>query len=217
MAIKIFFHICAITCAEKIVHEMVQTIIFSGLYNEVEKIYCYLSGEQDMIHRIVVYLMEQGTKFVVMKIAPNDTSYERITLEDIHNHVGPEDKILYIHSKGVTKHRALPPQSLRVQDWRNMMLYFLVRHFRTCLEKLENHDTIGVNYHSYSPHWSGNFWWVRGNYFLTLPTKIGPAYSDSELQFLFLNKPIFYEMYNSGNKNLYDERHNPNTYVDHPV
>lgn len=215
MAVKVFFHICAITCAEIVVHEMVQNILFSGLYDEVEKIYCYLSGEETMIDRIVLYLRNSGSKFTIVKIAPHDTTYERITLEDIHHHVCGEDKILYIHSKGVSVHCCVPlERMLCVQDWRNMMLYFLVRHYRTCLEKLDTHDTVGVNYHSDIPHWSGNFWWIRGDYLLTLPTKIGPAYLDPEFHFVFVNRPRWYEMYSSGESNLYEERHPPCKYVD---
>jgi hypothetical protein len=215
MAVKVFFHICAITCSESVVQEIVHSIHFSGLYDEANKIYCYISGEEEMILRVIMILYHSGSKFVIVKSVPNDMSFERLTLEDIHNHVSGEDKILYIHSKGVSAYSMETPNRIAcVSDWRYMMLYFLVRHFRTCLEKLDNHDTVGVNYHADKPHWSGNFWWVRGDYFLTLPHTIGLNYLDPEIKFLFLNNPRWYEMYSSGNTDHYEDIHPPFKYVD---
>lgn len=217
MAIKVFFHICCINNALTIVRDMVRSIHFSGLYDDAESIYCYIAGEEGIIRDMTSFLENSGQKFMVMKIAPYDSSYERLTLEDIHNHVTAEDKILYIHSKGVSKHSVDNiQQAENVSDWCYLMMYYLVRHYRICLEKLENYDTVGVNYNPLPDkcHWSGNFWWVRGDYFLTLPIKIGPEYHAPELSFLFVNNPRFHEMHASTGYNLYHQRYPPLKYVD---
>jgi hypothetical protein len=72
-------------------------------------------------------------------------------------------KVLYIHTKGVTQ------ASNPVIDWRKMMEYFCIEQWNSCLEKLNEHDTVGCLYmddcyYGYFPHYSGNFWWVNSAY-----------------------------------------------------
>lgn len=222
MAIKIFFHICAITRAEHVVKEFIRSIHFSGLYDEVHLIYCYISGVPDIIQKIIELLHLSGGKFVIIKCIPHDTSYERLTLEDIHNHVDKTDKILYIHSKGVREEYQHNQVQLQCIDaWRDTMLYYLIRHYKKCINLLDNYDTIGINYyklHDRIPHWSGNFWWVRGDYFLTLPHKIGPGYNEPELNFLFINNPSWYELYHmTDSVDCYYVRYDPFKYIDNKL
>lgn len=223
MAIKVFFHICAITRAEQVVKEFIRCIHFSGLYDDAHLIYCYLSGTEDIIEKVVSIINTAGCKFVIIKCVPNDTSYERLTLEDIHNHVDKTDKVLYIHSKGVREHYQNNPFQLQcIDDWRDAMLYYLIRHYKKCIEKLEEYDTVGMQYSKVyeirNPHWSGNFWWVRGDYFLTLPHKIGSEYHDPELNFLFVNNPRFVEIYRIvDNKDRYHHRYEPFKYIDNKL
>jgi hypothetical protein len=71
-------------------------------------------------------------------------------------------KILYLHTKGILHNH---PKC--VNDWIEMMLYFLVDKSSKCLELLDKYDTVGCNY-NVSPivpkHYSGNFWWANDNY-----------------------------------------------------
>lgn len=196
MPIKVFFHICAITRCYEVVDEMIQCILNSGLYIKAEGIYCYISGEDELGRHIINLLASSGAKFKVVKFAPGDTSYERLTLEHMHNIVRRNDKVLYIHSKGVSKHHIPNHHRLAcIDDWRKMMMYFLVGKHDTCISLLDTYQTVGVN--ERKDHWNGNFWWVRGDYFLTLPRKIGPEYFDPECNFLFNNNPSHKSLYNS--------------------
>jgi hypothetical protein len=197
---------------------MVRALHYSGIYHEAEHIYCYISGELEIIPTILSFLTAAGSKFIIVKCVPNDTSYERLTLEDIHRHVSPKDQILYIHSKGVSQSYMDNPHKIQcIDDWTHFMLYYLVRHYKYCIEKLESYDTVGLNFTTNPSHWSGNFWWVRGDYFLTLPTTIGPHYYDPELFFLFVNNPRYYEVSNSYYiPNTYECRNPPGKYIDRP-
>lgn len=224
MAIKVFFHICAITRAEEVVKGMIRSIHFSGLYDDVETIFCYLSGNEHTITPVLDLISTSGQKFTVMKCVPEDTSYEKLTLEDIHKHVTADDKVLYIHSKGVSVYHQDNPTRLKcIDDWNYVMLYYLVRHYKLCLNLLNTHDTVGINLKQIGrdgtprPHWCGNFWWVRGDYFLGLPHKIGEAYYDPEQAFIFLNNPRAFELCSIKDINHYLDRCEPLKYIDHKI
>lgn len=113
------------------------------------------------------FLAEAGSKFVVAKTAPHDTTYERLTLLGMLSLVEPADRVLYLHTKGVTHQKKDFVDKIRA--WRTMMEYFIMAKHADCLKGLETHDAVGVNW-STDPalHFSGNMWWCRGDYFLTL-------------------------------------------------
>lgn len=229
MAIKVFFHICAINNVREIVAEMTRDIIVSGLYAAAAQIYCFISGDARLAHAVAAELCELGPKFCVVCIQPGDTTYERLTLQNIHAYTDATDFILYIHSKGVSDQHQ-PEQALArgepvervahrqrcIADWRRMVMYFLVGQFRRCIELMTGGaaapaDTVSVNLRA--DHWNGNFWWVRGDYFQTLPRVIGPGYFDPETRFLFLNHPRAIAIHNSTCPQHYEYRYPPSQYL----
>jgi len=129
----------------------------------------------------------------------------------------PNNYILYLHTKGVSYNY----KNEYVNDWTNMMLYFLLKPKNIRL--IHYYDTIGCNYHDpvidnsgdnsghksgdVPAHWSGNFWWARTNYLKDLPfldTVTINKYS-SEM-WLFQNNPQYYELHGSP-VNHYKERY----------
>jgi hypothetical protein len=136
---------------------------------------------------IVDFIRRNGKKFEIVKEAPNDSSYERLTLQEIPNRVKPVDRFLYIHTKGVGRHGGMKAEN--VWWWRNWMEYNLIYRFRECMTELNKPDVdlVGVAFteKQIGPHFSGNFWWTKGSYFETLPRDgdklaIGDKYNDPE-------------------------------------
>jgi hypothetical protein len=169
----VFYHIFCKKSTENIVRDQITKIIFSGLYDVVNNIFCFLTGEEDEIRKIETILKDSGEKFNITAIGINDKSFERFTLHKIRNYITGDDKFLYIHSKGVTYNSSNVGGTRDwscVRDWRTYMEYFTIAKHTTCISLLDSHQTVGVNYYD-TPwkHFSGNFWWCRGDYFLTLP------------------------------------------------
>lgn len=69
------------------------------------------------------------------------------------------DKICYIHTKGVTNDNQC------ITEWRQYMFHFCCEKFEERLEDLNRVDTCGVDLRN-TPvlHYSGNFWWSRADY-----------------------------------------------------
>ena len=77
-------------------------------------------------------------------------------------------QLLYLHTKGVSYKEQHP----QIQDWSDMMLYFLAGRANTCYHLLQSGevDCIGANYKSEPRRlFSGNFWWASAQYLATLP------------------------------------------------
>jgi len=101
--IYVFFHIYCNSNTLEIVRDQATKIIFSGLYDDVTTIFCYLAGNKEYVTLLKTYITSLPKKFVVKDIGVDDITYERFTLTKIKNHVQENDKFLYIHTKGVTR------------------------------------------------------------------------------------------------------------------
>lgn len=179
-AIKVYYHVFCNKDTQPIVFSQCTNILFSGLYRKANSISVSLTGEQKYIDEMQALIEKFGPKFTFVK-GPGDTSAERFTLTRLRKEAQPGDKILYIHSKGVTR-----PNLSTVVWWRIWMEYFLMVKAEECLRELDTHDVVGagwfvVNFAGIThPHFSGNFWWARGDYIQKLSEKIGADYYDPE-------------------------------------
>lgn len=191
MAVKVFFHICAIQHCIAVIEEQLYAIMYSGLYDMVEQVYCFVTAKDEFSLRYTETLLSlYGKKIRVVDTSINDNTYERFTLTKIHHFIQPEDQVLYIHSKGVTQ-----TEQAKISNttyWTRAMNYHLIGQHKKCLALLDTYDAVGTYYSDTpQPHFQGNFWWATGKYLLTLPTTIGPRYLDPEMSYLFLNNPKY--------------------------
>lgn len=220
MKIQVFYHIF---CNEKtisVVKDQVTKIIFSGLYDVVDYIHCFVAGDQEIINNVVAYLEKCGNKFKICDVSNTDTSYERFTLTKIGNYVQPDDKFLYIHTKGITKSGEEESNS---HDWRTFMEYNLIHNFKECINKLDVFDTVGVNTERVPAlHYSGNFWWCKASYYTKLNPNVlnqnfwGSTYLAPEMYILSGN-PKAFQLTRSTIKNHYKEPYPFNKYIDHVI
>jgi hypothetical protein len=206
MQISIFYHICTVGPWREIVLEQMGQIVDSGLYEAATKLDCYILGVE--VGACQELLQQYGEKVVIEKTNAVDKLDEYFCIEDIANHVDSATRILYLHSKGVTRfgsktyrlgEREIVVENLysNVTDWRNLMEYVLIQHWQACVRELEQHDAVGINYVRWPSktwgHFSGNFWWCKGDYFLTLTERVW-----SPEAHVGRNNPRVKELFNSG-------------------
>lgn len=222
--VYVFYHIYCNTNTLDIVRDQVSKILFSGLYDDCTNIFCYLAGKKDQLDIVKKYIETLPKKFTIKEVGVDDTSYERFTMDKIKHIVNDNDKFLYIHTKGVTRTYDKDQTSENVYFWRNYMEYYLIRHYKKCLEKLDTNDIVGTLYKEFmiGPHFSGNFWWAKGSYFKKLAKHhaIGTFYMDPE-SYIFKEKP----KYGQADENnviadqvsLYSTPMYPKTFMDKPI
>lgn len=195
--ILIFYHIFCNEHTMGIVWDQVKGIIFSGLCDDVHTINCFLTGEKKYIDEVKQFIETLPKKFHILEVGVDDKTFERFTLTKIASRVNDGDKILYMHTKGVLRTSGKNVAMESVYLWRIYIEYYMIRHYKRCLEKLDTHDVVGALYHDkmIGPHFSGNFWWVRGDYFKKLSKEhtIGQGYYDPE-SYIMKSNPRIYKM-----------------------
>ena len=216
----IFYHIFCNEYTLDIVEDQTTKIIFSGLYDAVKTVYCFLAGKKDDVELVEKFLKTLPKKFKIQKVGIDDTSQERFTLNEIGNLVTDNDVFLYMHSKGVLRTSGKNVVFEPVYLWRNYMEYNLIRHHAECVKLLASHDLVGTIYKEkqIGPHFSGNFWWTTGNYYKKLISehKIGDYYPGTE-KFIFLGKPRIFKFDGDKIPNeecFYRNPYHHNKYVD---
>jgi len=175
----VFYHIYCCPETINILKDQIAKIHFSSLYTAVSTIFCFLVGDPEYIQRCLKFIQTAGKKFKVVELGPNDETYERFTLLKIKDYITPEDKVLYIHTKGVTHN-----DSIQIYYWRTCMEYFLFTMHMECIKSLEDYDVAGIFYlrseQKNINHFSGNMWWAKGSYILKLPDIIEDNYNCPE-------------------------------------
>ena len=215
--VKIALHITAMSHYRLSVQQHLDRLIFSGLYDTAQGIYCFILGPSIAeIEAAAVFVQKFGRKITIAGNSTDMNLYERFTLLGMRAHLQPEDYFLYLHTKGVTH----AVDNLNLSSWVFYMQYFLVKHYAVCLGLLKGQfDTCGVEYRFPDPlkpkitgHYSGNFWWARASYFMSLPESIGAEYTDPEM-YIGLQNPRFVALWES-NTLLYSVQYPPSEFVD---
>jgi beta-1,4-mannosyl-glycoprotein beta-1,4-N-acetylglucosaminyltransferase len=124
-----------------------------------------------------------SNKYILTNYSENTLLYENPTINAVKRFAeeNPDSYVLYLHTKG----NSYDTEIQSINDWTDMMLYFLVENYDKCTNKLETgSDTIGCNY-SENPckHYPGNFWWAKSSHIKTLnclseevPMKMAPEF-----------------------------------------
>ena len=159
--IIVYFHIATIGNYQEIVDEIFESFHKTNLINVADEINVCVVGNDKL---------NLPTNFnIKINQTPDINIGEFYTLEQIENHSKTSisnDKILYIHTKGVTT-----PNNECINDWRKYMLYFNVEEYGQAIKELGNYDTYGVDLVSEpTKHYSGNFWWANSNHIKNLPS-----------------------------------------------
>lgn len=214
--VKVFYHVAAKDHYRTIVLEHMSRLLFSRLYDRAEGVYCFILGETDGALAEARQLLESfGSKIHIASTSRDVSQFERFTLIGLRAHLAPTDVFLYMHTKGL---RHNPSGPLNVYWWSFYMQYFLLREHERCIELLQGYDVVGVDWNTaetaygVNPHFSGNFWWARADFYLRLSADIGGDYLDPEF-YVGRGKPAAFSLWQSQN-DMYKGEYPPSNFVD---
>lgn len=163
-----FYHVSMMNHWREVVREQMNLIVQSGLHNKVNRIYIGAVGSKEMLRELVD--MIKGTKFVVAAYSDNLQAYEYPTINLVKQYSKTHENYdcFYIHTKGVSQ----PAHREGGDYWRQFMNYFNLEKWRDCKDGLLENELAGCGWRDesiFNRHYSGNFWWARGEYIKSLP------------------------------------------------
>ena len=151
-----FFHSCTINNNTIVLFDMLNLIKKSDLLEKLDYLFIINFGDN------IAY---PCNKIKVINYSSDISMFEKPTINLLNYTCRLHDfNVLYLHTKGITH-----TNYQQIVDWRNYMLYFVVEQFETCLDALNEYDTVGVNYlEQPRKHFSGNFWWSKSSHIKNL-------------------------------------------------
>jgi hypothetical protein len=129
---------------------------------------CFVGSEEIPITENELVEYNGFEKIKLVKVSDNLLDYELPTLQFIYEYSkeNSDYNVLYLHTKNVGKEI-----NLCIEDQIEYMLYFNAIKWRECINSLIDCDTCGVDLREEPVlHYSGNFWWAKSSYLLTLPS-----------------------------------------------
>ena len=214
--------------------EQIKKIYRSGIIKYAD-IYCGINGTSA---RRVCEFIKNYDWINVLDISDTDEQYEGFTLKYLHQHASEDryEKVGYIHTKGISflsgerdhdPHRPGVRDSsqdktlIAINSWRHFLEWGCIDMWKKNVDALDEYQISGVNYSpSPWPHYSGNFWWARGDYVKSLENPIirmnkRSGWADQRLSFeswigtgthkAYTIKNIMFQAYYPQNDDIYPQ------------
>jgi len=209
----IYIHVCCINNWKDVFNHLYCNIKSNGLLDVVSRIKCSVLCNPESKTDVELYFsnaMMSDAKIELLEITCNISLYETHTINLLHKHATESEEefnVLYLHTKGVTR-----VGDVNVSDWMNYMIYFNIAEYKTCIDKLADHDAVGVNLQTMPKlHYSGNFWWSKSSHIRKLKPCQHIHYNSPEFWLMEDNLGNFLSLWNS-NVNHYNERYEEDKY-----
>ena len=206
-----FIHSCHIKKKGiQVLNNIINTLINSNAIQYFEKIFIVNIGEKiasDYFAHDKIQIINYSNNLYLWEIPT--INLLRVFCENNDN-----CQILYLHTKGISHNNS----NNKINDWTNMMLYFLASKCTDCFELFKLYDAVGCNY-SEKPfkHFSGNFWWANSNYIKQLDL-IDNNRDRHSAEWWILSDPKVksFSIHNS-NVNHYNTEYPPEKYCQNPI
>lgn len=141
----------------------------SDLYDNADDIYVVISDVNNNKKEYIEDILKEYPKIKMMYHIHNRAESLALMVVDDLCRSNQDYKVFYFHSKGVfNKYKNFvskeidPLKVSGVDCWVEMMEYFLLDNWKTCVQKLESYDTVGVT--NNQNWWWGNFWWTKSSH-----------------------------------------------------
>ncbi len=166
--VHVYYHIYAIDGVEEIIEEQLTLIKKHFDFPYTLNVGISIAKENQSISHILEMvdgvrdIRAMGNEFTTLELIEKDKEK-----------FGDSDYILYIHTKGASKQ--LDINFKNIISWRHLMNYFNIEKVKDVFKLFERTDfnTYGVLL-GRAGKWtiySGNFWWMRGDYTKTINIK----------------------------------------------
>ncbi len=170
--VHIYYHIYAIDGVESIIDEQLSLIDAHFNFPYILNIGVSIANENVSTSNIIKRFFNYNKpNHLIRDIRAMGNEFTTIELIEKDKHkFGDSDYILYLHTKGASKQNDINKEN--IISWRHLMNYFNIEKVNDIFKLFERSDfnTYGVLL-GVAGKWkiySGNFWWMRGDYVKTI-------------------------------------------------
>ena len=197
------YFICCIGNYLDIVKEQITKLISSELYENTEKIFCFICLVTDDI----INLLNKYNKIVI--ISTSENLYEKYAINNMMSYLNNSNEkdyyVYYIHTKSVTRTEKC------YTDWRLLCEHFTITKWYLNVKLLDRFDCVGTNLKNFpSIHFSGNFWWSKSDHLKRLKD-IDDRYLSPEMFICSLLETNYVSLFQSyithGNKEFNEDNY----------
>jgi len=178
MATKLYYHVYTsadVLMNQFLIDDQIKRLQWQRIPDNVE-CYCTISGYN--VFPALDLINKHRSWMKVLEWVEDDPhgEFEGRTLKHLWKDAQPEDKIFYMHTKGISflsgfrnwgneKYRFGARNLKAITSWRLCMETSLIDVWTQRVKELDTYDTIGC-YFLQDPfdHYMGNFWWARGDH-----------------------------------------------------
>jgi hypothetical protein len=173
--VRIYYHIYSIEGVESIIDEQLSLIEKHFDFPYILNIGISIADDNSPTDSIIKKLNSYNElNCIVRDIYPNGNEFVTLNLiEKDKETFADSDYIFYFHTKGSSKIKN-KNKYLKAENWRNFMQHFNIERIKSIFRIFDRTDfnTYGallkiVN-HSNHTIYSGNFWWMKGEYAKTI-------------------------------------------------
>lgn len=207
--VHIYYHIYAVDGVESIIDEQLNLI--KAHFNFPYKLNVGISiAEDNLSISHILDKLDNNVKDVRAK------GHEFVTLDLIEkdkDKFGDSDYILYLHTKGASKQNDTKYEN--IITWRQIMNYFNIEKVLNVFKLFEKTEfnTYGILFYGF--FYSGNFWWMTGQYAKTIELQgIKKNRFNAEIKYIQSGKNWKpYSPYNRDNEDNYSINFKRNEYT----
>lgn len=207
--VHIYYHIYAVDGVESIIDEQLNLI--KTHFNFPYKLNVGISIAEDNISTShILNKFDNNVKDIRAK------GHEFVTLDLIEkdkHKFGDSDYILYLHTKGASKQN--DPKYENIITWRHVMNYFNIEKVLNVFKLFEKTEFNTYGILLYGFFYSGNFWWMTGQYAKTIELEgIKKNRFNAEIKYIQSGKNWKpYSPYNRDNEDNYSINFKRNEYT----
>jgi hypothetical protein len=207
-SIKIFgvYFICCINNYLDVVKEQLN-ILNQGLIHITTKLIIFITKYDINTCSELDNILNKYNKFILIKTS--DNLYEKFAINNYKQYINEKDYYLYyFHTKGL---KNINDPLLHIFTSRRQILnFYTLSQYKINIKLLDLYDAIGCSLHLYPKrHFSGNFWWSKSSYLLTLEN-INNGYLSPEMYILSNNNCKYISLANDTNNILINNYKFPN-------
>jgi len=173
------YFICCYGNYINVMKEQLSLLIESGLYKKTKTIYtfaCMCGAEQfEMLVNVLAYF-DVDKKITL--VASEQNLYEKFAINNYKKYINNDSfhYVYYFHTKAVSR------TEINFINTRQVLNIYTLVKYELNLNLLNYYDVVGCALSMYpSVHFSGNFWWARSDYLLTLKEPIRNTYLAPEM------------------------------------